>query len=155
MPVLTETGEASVVSWTPPSDGAPPRFLVRGHDGTELELDEPQLRAGLHEAVCERAQAARRGGARLAGRAAVADEHASIKATQGGTGKHIDSDPHSAAVERPFQAQVVMRDQRPGDGSLVVVRSAPRRAAPRRHADLVHTAAGRSPAPGGKVSASW
>ena len=35
---------------------------------------------------------------------------------QGGTGKHIDSDPHSACAERPFQAQVVMRDQREGDG---------------------------------------
>lgn len=65
-------------------------------------------------------------GAPLAGRAPAAPvaataEELAVLGLQGGTGKHIDGDPSEPASERPFQAQVVLADQRAGDGSLCVI----------------------------------
>ena len=46
-----------------------------------------------------------------------------IRKLQGGTGKHLDGDVNGPIDEggRPFQAQVVLKSQVPGDGSLQVV----------------------------------
>ena len=40
----------------------------------------------------------------------LTDEELAFMALQGGTGKHIDCNPSEPALERPFQAQVVLAD---------------------------------------------
>lgn len=51
----------------------------------------------------------------------LTEEEAAFLSLQGGTGKHIDCNPAEPALERPFQAQVVLADQRADDGSLAVI----------------------------------
>ena len=55
---------------------------------------------------------------------AFLDARAHVQKLQGGTGQHLDGNVADGPVEengRPFQAQVVLRSQLPGDGSLQVV----------------------------------
>jgi hypothetical protein len=55
---------------------------------------------------------------------AFLDARAHAQKLQGGTGQHLDGNVAEGPVEengRPFQAQVVLRSQLPGDGSLQVV----------------------------------